>query len=135
MDRTWKANTVIVGWNDRPLKLMQVEDPFDADGTEEPTLRELTVLDAMLIVTNNYSCKTMEESEKKRLVKKALLKAGRKGSIVLDSSPHKWLVEIAKTVCPPVWQDNAEMVFDILSEGYAKVNPKEKEGMSDAKPS
>ncbi len=126
MDRIWKADTVINNWRDKPIRAQVVADPFSDDEGQVVSVGELTIMDAILIVVNTYQCKSMEDAEKKRHVKKALLEAGRGGKISIDTSDYNWLKEVTKAMAPALWQDNAEMVLDVIAEGYIKENPKEK---------
>ena len=127
MERTFKAAQVINNWREKPIRVQVVEDPFADEEAQIVVMGDLTTLDAMLIIVNNHKCQSIEESEKARKIKQALFKSGRKGKIILDQADHKWLVEVSKRICPPVWNDNAEMVLQIIEEGYSKENSKMKE--------
>ena len=120
MKRVWKAKEVIKSWEGKLIKVQMAEDPFDEDS--EAGIRSLTIFASMLIIANNHSCETLEDSEKKRLLKEALKSSVKSGRIELDSAVHKWLKAASVRVSPRAWQDNAEEVHRIIEEGYMKEN-------------
>lgn len=113
--KVWKAKQVINNWQDKPIKAQLSDDPFDEN--TEISVREMTVRDAMLIIANNFDCKKMEDSEKKRMLKEAIKESMKSGRIKLDHAVHKWLKAASEQVSPTVWQDNAEMVHAVIEEG------------------
>ena len=126
MKRVWKAKEVIKGWQDKPLKATVPEDPFDEDS--DVKLKEITVFDAMIILCNVTSigneqiCKTLEDGSRKKALKKALLASIKTGYIELDNEDFKFLKRVSELACPLFWQDNANEVHDILTEGFRKEN-------------
>ena len=121
MKRVWKANQVILGWEGKPIKINKSDNPFDDEDTDY-NLGDLTTFDAMLVIVNQMSVETLDDSSKKKAVKQALKAATPKGKIGLEAEGYKWLKAAAEKVCPKAWQDNANEVYDIITEGYVKEN-------------
>lgn len=130
--RIWKAKDVIKGWQDKPIRIQQFEDPFDEDSIVE--VGDMRVLDAMLVIANRFDCKTLDDASKKRTLKKALLASVKTGRIELEPDIYKWLKVASEQVCPMAWQDNANEVHDIISEGFRYENePSESAGKAKVK--
>lgn len=121
MKRVWKAKAIIKGWQGKPLKILQYDDPFDEDETSA-SVGDMRVLDAMLVIANRFECKTLDDASKKKQLKQAVMASVRSGRIELEAEVYKWLKTASEQVCPVAWQDNANEVHDILTEGYAKEN-------------
>ena len=128
--RVWKAKEVIKGWNEKPIKITGFEDPFDEDSA--PALREMRILDAMLLIVNRTDSKTLEDSSKKRALKQALVKAVKTGRIELEPDVYKWLKTASEAVSPTAWQDNGNEVHDIISEGFSYDNEPSKSAKTKA---
>ena len=121
MKRVWKAKEVIKGWNDKPIRINKTDNPFDdEDNTLE--MGDLTIFDAMLVISGSFRCESLEDSSKKKAVRKALLAAMKSGVIELEGEEYKWLKAASEKVCPQAWQDNANEVHDIITEGFKKEN-------------
>lgn len=118
--RVWKSKTTIKDWRGDPIRITQFEDPFDDDSPSE--VGDMRVLDAMLHIANSFPCKTLDDSTKKRSLKQALLKAVKTGKIEIEPEVFKWLKTASEAVCPASWQDNANEVHDIISEGFTYEN-------------
>jgi len=118
--RVWKAKEVIKGWQGKPLKAELDDDPFDEDS--DMGLREVTVRDAMLIIANNFPCETLDDASKKKSLKQAIQSSMKTGLIELEGEVFKWLKTASEKVCPKAWQDNANEVHDIITEGFRKEN-------------
>lgn len=127
MKRTWKAKEVIRGWRDKPLRIQKTEDPFDEESTGVE-VGNMTVFDAMIVITNTTQvagkllCTTLEDSSRKKSIKKALLASMKSGVIELEAEDFKWLKNISEIVSPVAWQENANEVHDIITEGFKKEN-------------
>jgi len=123
MIRIWKAKTVIKGWDDKPIRIQIADDPFDEESTMK--VGDLTTFSAMLVVANTFPCEDLEDATKKKNLKKALKVSLKSGKIELDAEVYKWLKTASERVCPRAWNDNANEVHDILTEGYDKANAKD----------
>ena len=121
MKRVWKPKVVIKSWEDKPIKIQKPEDPFDDEDTKLK-LGDLTVFDAMLVIANRFTAESLDDASKKRDLKKALKESRETGTIELAAEIYKWMKTGAEKVCPAAWQDNANEVYDILTEGYIKEN-------------
>ena len=121
MKRVWKPKVVIKGWEDKPIKIQKADDPFD-DEDDKVKVGDMTVFDAMLVIAANFKVETLDDATKKKGLKKALKESQKTGRIELDSEVFKWLKTGAEKVCPVAWQENANEVYDILTEGYVKEN-------------
>ena len=130
MKRVWKSKEVINGWEGKPIRIQIADDPFDEESIVG--VSDLTILGAMLVIANNYPCETLEDSSKKKAVKQALRDSIKTGLIELDGEEFKWLKTASEKICPKAWQDNANEVHDIITEGFRKENErfesKKKEG-------
>ena len=120
MKRVWRAKEVIKGWQGKPLKASLSDDPFDEDAEVE--VKDVTVRDAMLIIANNFPCETLDDASKKKALKQAVQVSMKTGLIELDGEVFKWLKTASEKVCPKAWQDNANEVHDIITEGFKKEN-------------
>jgi len=130
--RVWKAKEVIKGWEGKPIKIQMAEDPFDEDSDVE--VGDLTVFGAMLVITNSFPCETLDDASKKKSLKQALKASVKSGTIELDGEVFKWLKVASEKVCPKAWQDNANEVHDIMTEGFKKENePPESKGKTEGK--
>ncbi len=129
--RVWKNKTIINDWRGRPIRVQQFEDPFDEDSPMQ--VGDMRVLDAMLHISNSFPCKTLDDSTKKRSLKQALLASVRTGKIELEPEVFKWLKTASEQVCPVSWQDNANEVHDIISEGFTYDNEPSKSAKKTAR--
>ena len=126
MKRVWKAKEVIKGWEGKPIRIQIADDPFDEESDVE--VGDMTIFGAMLAISNiqqiggEILCKTLDDSSKKKSLKQALKAAMKSGRIELEIEVHKWLKGASEKVCPIVWQDNANEVHDIISEGWRAEN-------------
>lgn len=120
MKRVWKAKEVIKGWEGKPLKINKNDDPFDEES--DMNLGEVTIFDAILVIVNNFPCETLEDSSKKKAIKQAIKTSMKTGLIELEGEVFKWLKTASEKVCPRAWQDNANEVHDIITEGFKKEN-------------
>mgnify|MGYP001596292251 CR=1 FL=1 len=136
MKRVWKAKEVIKGWEGKPIKIQMADDPFDENSDVE--VGDMTVFGAMLVIANNFTCETLDDASKKKSLKQALKASVKSGLIELDAETFKWLKNASEKVCPRAWQDNANEVHDIITEGYRKENelsklqPKKKDKTDEA---
>ena len=120
MKRVWKTKEVIKGWEGKPIKISIAEDPFDEDSDVE--VGDLTVFAAMMVVSNLCKVETLDDASKKKMLKQSLKASIASGKIELEAEVYKWLKAASERVCPQAWQDNANEVHDILTEGYRKEN-------------
>ena len=123
MKRVWKAKEVINGWTGTPIKIEKPDDPFDEE-EKETKLGKLTILDAMLVISNLFRCETLEDSSKKKALKQALKASMKSGLIELEGEVFKWLKTASEKASPLAWQENANEVHDIITEGFRKENEK-----------
>jgi len=121
MRRTWKPGDVIRGWLGNPIKIVKSDDPFDPEDKAVGE-RDLTVFDAMLVVVNMTRCETLEDSSKSKALKQALRASRESGKIELEGEIFKWLKSASEKSCPLAWQDNANEVHDVITEGFRKEN-------------
>lgn len=138
MKRVWKAKEVIKGWEGKPLTAQKAENPFDEDS--DVSVGELTIFDAMFLISNisqignEVLCKTLEDASKKKSLKQALKVAKKTGLIELEAEVFRWLKTASEKVCPMLWQDNANEVHDIITEGFKKENePSKSAGKKEGK--
>lgn len=134
MKRVWNAKEIIKSWEDKPLTAQISDNPFEEDAKAK--LRELTIFAAMMIISNiavignENLCTTLDEADKKKALKRALKDSMKTGRIELESEVYRWLKTASEKCCPLLWQDNANEVHDILTEGFVKENePSKKEGI------
>ncbi len=120
MKRVWKAKEVIKGWQGKPIRIQMATDPFDEEDNVE--VGDMTIFGAMLVIANNFTCETLEDSSKKRELKKALKVSLKSGRIEVEGEVFKWLKTASEKVCPRAWQENANEVHDIITEGFKKDN-------------
>ncbi len=120
MKRVWKAKEIIKGWEGKPIRIQIAADPFDDE--DNVKVGDMTIFGAMLVIANNFACATLEDSSKKRELKKALKASVESGRIELEGEVFKWLKTASEKVCPQAWQDNGNEVHDIITEGFTKEN-------------
>ncbi len=131
MKRVWKAEEVIKGWQGKPIKIQMADDPFDDESDEK--VGDMTIFGAMCFISNlaviagKQLCNSLDDASKKKSVRQALHASMETGRIELEPEVHKWLKAASEIVCPVAWQDNANEVHDIITDGYRKENePKSK---------
>lgn len=129
--RVWKAREVVKGWRGKPLRMQQLEDPFDDDSPSASA--DIRVLDIMLIIANGFGCKTLDDSSKKKALKQAVLASMESGKIELEPDVFKWLKTASEAVCPAAFQDNAGEVHDIITEGFSYENEPSKSAKKTAR--
>ena len=121
MKRVWKAKEVIKGWEGKPIRVTKPDEPFDSEDTSTEVC-DMTVFDAMLVVANLSRVETLDDSSKKKTLKQSLKESQQSGEIELEAEVYKWLKAASEKVSPLAWQDNANEVHDILTEGFKKEN-------------
>ena len=138
MKRVWKAKEVIKGWEGKPIRLQIADDPFDEESDTE--VGDMTIFGAMLVIANVAQiggrplCETLDDASKKKLLKQALKASMKTGLIELEGEVFKWLKGASEKVSPVLWQDNANEVHDIITEGFKKENePSEPAGKKKGK--
>lgn len=120
MKRIWRAREVIKGWEGKPIRIQIADDPFDDESDVE--VGDMTIFGAMLVIANVFKCETLDDSSKKKAIKQALKASVKSGRIELEAEEFKWLKAASEKVSPQAWQDNANEVHDIITEGFKKEN-------------
>ncbi len=131
MKRVWKAKEVINGWEGKPIKIQKPDDPFDEEEAANVEVGDMTIFDAMLFISNinqigsKQLVETLDDASKKKSLKQSLKASVKTGRIELEGEVFKWLKTVSEIVCPIAWQDNANEVYDIITEGFKKENEDE----------
>lgn len=130
MKRVWKAKEIIKGWQGKPIRIQMADDPFDEESDVE--VGDMTILAAMMAISavqqigQEVICKTLDDASKKKSLRQALKAAVETGRIELEVEVHKWLKAASEKVSPLLWQDNANEVHDIITEGFRRENESSK---------
>ena len=80
----------------------------------------------MLILVNNASFKTLEDSREGRRMVEALEESRKTDSVEIDQGTHNWLKKQGEAIIPQVFRVSGEIIDNIIREGYRRTTEPKK---------
>jgi hypothetical protein len=124
MKYKWNAKEIVNGWNGKPIRIPVQEDPNDEKSPIK--IMDATIRDVMLILANNASFKTLEDSREGRRMVEALEESRKTDSVEIDQGTHNWLKKQGEAIIPQVFRVSGEIIDNIIREGYRRTTEPKK---------
>ncbi len=113
-----KAQEVVNGWNGKPIRIRQPEDPEDERSANITV--DATIYDIMQVIVFNAPYKTLDDSKEGRRMAEALEESRKSNFIEIDQGTHNWLKHQSEIVAPQIFRINGEIVDSLIREGWEK---------------
>ncbi len=130
MNRRWK-NEVVKNWKGKPIRLPVVSDNDEG----ESEVKDGKLVDVMRLLLVNSEFKTVEDSREGRRLIELVDKSKNASHIEMESGSHNWFKEKIKPICPPIFKFDGDEIYQLINEGYERVNEKKGAGESEEKSS